>query len=193
METKKTSIDELFRLVMLDVKRKVKLNIELVDEENDIIELRETIEKLTEYVGDKLQDEGENSCKQQIFPLMANAMVGGMTKLFGAETASYYLANEAFRYSLTHMMTVSFYLLKWIQKKNIKINTFEESISDTDIDMYKRLSKTGDTLYKGTAMGLDPNDILQKLYEDGKITIEDVEKMGGSLSVNKNKINKEMN
>lgn len=177
----KATVDELFRVVMIDRKAKKKLNVALKDEIGDFIPIRETIEQLTEYISDKIKQEEPSIYKQQIMPLMAQSMVGGMVKLMGEEQTAFLLSHEIIRISLIHMMTVGFSLLKWVQKKNIKIYTTEEDISDQDLAMYERVSQATDLAVQGSAAGVPPKDIIKELIKSGKLQVEDLKSMGCNI------------
>jgi hypothetical protein len=111
-------------------------------------------------------------------PLMAQSMVGGMVKLLGEEQTAFLLSHEVIRISLIHMMTVGFSLLKWIQKKDIKIYTTEEHISDEDIAMYERVSQANDLAMQGSAVGLHPDEVIKELVKRGKLETSDLKTMG---------------
>lgn len=179
------SVDTIARVIMIDMDRKVKMTVQLRDEEGDEIPLKDTIEKLVEYISDKLKEEEINSTRQQIYPLMAQAMVGGLSKLLGSFYTSVILSNSTVRYSLIHMMTVGFYLLKFIQNKGIKIHTIEEPITADDIEAYQRLSKASDTITNTTLMGYDPKQVVQEMLKNGLLKHEDLEKLGIDGLINK--------
>jgi hypothetical protein len=170
--------EDLFRVVMIDKIRKVKLTIKLKDKDGDEIPIVELVEKLTEYVGDKLADEGESETRQQIFPLMAQAVVAGLMKLLGHSHAAFTLSQETTRYSLIHMMAVAFYLLKWVQQNGVKIYTTEEPVSEEDIDTMVRISKAGDMATQFAALGGDPHRVIKEFLASGELKPEDLQKMG---------------
>ena len=173
--------DELFRIVMIDKPRKVKVNIQLRDKDGDEIPVRETIEKLSEWVSDKLKlndNNNNNQCRNQIFPLMSNAVVGALIKLLGPAYSTFLLSHESVRYSLIHAMVIGFYLLKWMQKKDIKIFTHDEPVTEEDIEMYDRISKANDTSIQAMAAGVNPQEVIKKLVQSGKLKAQDLEQMG---------------
>lgn len=181
-ENPTATADELFRIITIDRKRQVKMSVELRDSDGDVVPIRETIEKLTEYVGDKMKAEGENTCKQQIMPMMAQAVVGGLVKLMKEGPATYMLSQEHIRFSLVHMMIVSFYMFKWIQKKDIKIHTTEEHITQEDIEMYDRISTASDVTTMAAAHGIDPQQVVREMVKEGKLKASDLENIGVELS-----------
>lgn len=175
------STDQLFSVVMIDRARKVKVTIQLRDQDGDEIPVRETIEKLTEWIVDQAKSEDRNVCNQQILPLMGQAMVGGMIKLLGPHSAAVMISGEATRYGLLYMMTVGFYLVKWLQKKKIKIRTFEKPITDEEIEMYDRISKASDISVQASTLGMDPKNIFREMIKAGKLRHSDLEQFGYSL------------
>jgi hypothetical protein len=177
-EQPKGSADEFYRVVMIDPVRKTELKIQLCDSEGDEVSLKETIQQLTEFVADKLKAEDTNTTKHQVTPLMAQAVVRGLIKLAGEAHACVMLSNESVRYALVHMMTVGFYLLKWIQKKKVKIQTTEHPVTDEDIAMYTRCSRATDSLTQFAAAGGDPKQLVKEFISDGTLKKEDLTEMG---------------
>jgi len=174
----KPSTDEFYRVVMIDRHRKVKMSIQLRTETGDEVPIKDAIQKLSEYVMDKVKQEDENSCKQQILPLMAQSMVGGLQRILGPTFTGMILAQDHTRYGIIHMMAVSFYLLKWIQKKNLKIFTIEEPLTQDDIDTYERVSRASSGAIMGQLAGYDGKEILKEMLKTGQIKQEDLAKMG---------------
>lgn len=170
---------DLFKVVLINKIKKVITRISLKTPEGEEVPVRDTIEKLTEYISDKLyKTEEDNVCRDQIYPLMSQAMIGGLVKLLGPHGTALQISDEETRYAMMHMMTVGFYLMKWLQQKDVKIHTWEEEISDEDIAAYERISKTSDLAVKYGQAGGDPKDLMKKLIEMGKIKKEDLEHLG---------------
>ena len=179
------TIDTLFKVVMIDIQRKKKISIQLRDSDGDEVPISETVEKLTEYVDDKVKDTESNPCKQQIMPLMAQTMVRGMSKLMGPSLTNVMLSNSDVRYSLMHMMTVGFYLLKFIQNKKIKIHTVEEDINQEDIDTYMRVDKASNMITMAANMGHDPREVVKEMLRKGLLKRQDIE--GLNLDITEDK------
>lgn len=177
------STDQLFHVAMIDRKRKVRVTIRLRDQDGDEIPIRETIEKLTEWIVDQAKAEERNVCNQQILPLMSQAMVGGMIKLLGSYPSAVMISNEVIRHGLLYMMTVGFYLVKWLQQKEIKIHTIEEPITDSEIEMYDRISHASDISVQASTLGIDPKNILREMIKAGKLKHSDLEQFGYSLDM----------
>lgn len=172
------SVDDIFKVIMIDRKRKVKMHIQLQDKHGDEVPIRETVEKLTEWVLDKVKDDEPNTCQQQIVPLMGQAVASGLIKLLGPSIGTVMMSQEETRYSLVHMMTMSFYLLKWLQKKEIHIHTYEEPVTQDDLDKYDRVSRASDLTVQMASMGGDPKKVIELLLEQGKLKTSDLKEMG---------------
>jgi len=172
------SIDQLLKIVMIDPRRKVKMSVQLRDEDGDEIPISEITEKITEYVSDRMKQEELNSTRQQVIPLMTQAMVSGLYKLMGPQLSSLLMSQEMTRYSLLFMMGVGFYLLKFIQQKNIKIHTIEEEVTQEEIDQYHRMNDASSIASIAAASGADPKEIVRILLKKGAITREDIISMG---------------
>lgn len=168
------SIEELFQVVSIDRHRKVKMHTEFRDASGDEVPIRETIEKITEFVSDKLESEEGNTCKQQVMPAMAQAVVSGLAKSMGINLATYMLGQSHIRYGLLHMMIVAFHLAVWLKKKDIKIHTIEEALTDEDLEMYDRISNASDVITTLAAMGGDPKELLQKMIQSGQLKESDL-------------------
>jgi hypothetical protein len=192
-EHKTASVDELFQITMIDRVRKCKVEICLKDKDGDEVPVRETIEKLTEYVLDKVKDTEGNQCKQQIMPLMGQAMVGGLSKILGLQMTALMLSQDHTRYSLMHMMTVGFYLLQWLKKKEIKIHTTETPLSDDDLAMYDRINSANSAATAAGFMGQDPREVIKSWLKAGKLSQSDLKEMGIDDEINITKDKHEAN
>ena len=177
-KNEEVSLDSLLQLVMIDIKRKVKVSIKLVDEDGDEVSVGETIEQVSQYISDKLESPKENTTSSQVFPLMAQSVTRGLSKLLGGQMASLLLSQEMTRYSLIHMMSIGFYLWNVIHKNGFKIETTEEPVSQEDIDSYRRLNKITDVASTAAALGADPREMIRELLRQGHITRGDIQKLG---------------
>lgn len=172
--------DELLRVVLIDIKKKVRMEVQLRDKDGSDVSVKETIEAVTEYISDKLKDGESNQVQNEVLPLMSQAMICGMVKLFGGDYASLILSNETTRYGILHMMTVGFAALKFIQKKGLKIVRVETPITDEDIQMYQRVNKATDALNQAALLGINPKDLLTEMLKANLLQKEDLIHMGFS-------------
>jgi hypothetical protein len=175
-----SDINNLFRLVLIDLKGKRRLSIKLTDPEGDEVEVRDVTESVTEYIMDKMKSTEPNQIQTEIMPLMSQALVASLVKSQGVELASYVLADEYVRHNFLNMMMVGFALLKFIQKKKLTISTFSEPITDDEIGTYLRTDRASGAITKGAALGYSPLSLLSEMLKEGLIREEDLASMGVS-------------
>ena len=107
---------------MIDGERGVEIALELVDKNGEKYEIKETVEELLDWVLNQSEEEN-NSCKQQILPLISQVMLHGMPKLVDSTEAYTIMSSIDVRYILLNLMTSSFYLMKWMLYNEVKINS----------------------------------------------------------------------
>jgi hypothetical protein len=167
--------EDVFGMVMINKMRNKKVSCVLVDKDGDEIDMAEVITALLGYIQDRLRDDSENEFNDQIMPLMAQAMTSGLGRMIGIQLTGFHMANEVTRHAFIHMMGLSFLLLKWLQQKEITIQTIEEEISDDEIEALDRKSRANEVATMGSLLGGSPREILQQLMDNGQITQEDME------------------
>ena len=180
MSDKNLTVDELIDLVLIDTKHNKKLSIGLTDKDGGSIRVQEVVAAVSSYVSDKMKSEDENAFVSEIFPLMSQATVIGLSETFGAEGAATILASEEIRYALINMMLVGFTLLKFIQKHEIKIYSTKTDISEEEVQRYKRLSKASDALTRASLLGIAPKELLKAMLSRGMLETDDLQQMGVS-------------
>jgi len=167
--------EEIFKMVMINKVKGTTVHVELCDKEGDKVELSDVIEQLLSYVENKLEDEKANQFVDQIMPLMAQSVVSGLGRMLGIRHTAFFLANDLSRVALVNMMSIAFLLLKFVQQKELTIQTYEEEISEEEIEEIERKAKAGSTATMGALLGLDPKEILDNLVEQGEISQSDLE------------------
>jgi hypothetical protein len=167
--------EEMFKMVMINKVKGTAVRVELFDSEGDKVEISDIIEKLLTYIEDKLSNEESNQFVDQIMPLMAQSVVSGLGRMVGLQHTAFYLANETSRRAIINMMAIAFLLLKFVQQNKLTIQTFEEEISEEEIEEIERKAQAGSTATMGAFLGLDPREILENLVEKGEITQEDLD------------------
>jgi len=166
------------KVVAIDRIRKVRMNAELRDTDGSIIDIQDTVENLAEYVLDKMKDEEANTIQRQVFPVMAHAAVTTLTQLVGQQTAGLLMSQELFRSTITSSMMISFLLMQFIKKNDIKIYTSEESITDEEMASYDRVNAATSVTTLAATLGADPKEIIRELIKQGRLTKEDLKALG---------------
>ncbi len=167
--------EDVFKMVMINKVKGTTVHVELYDQDEDKVELSEVIEELLNYIEKKLSDDKANQFVDQIMPLMAQSVVSGLGRMLGIRHTAFFLANETSRVALVNMMSIAFLLLKFVQQKNLTIQTFEKEISEEEIEDIERKAKAGSAATMGALLGMDPKEILENLVEQGEISQDDLE------------------
>ncbi|MAG39563.1 hypothetical protein CMI41_01165 [Candidatus Pacearchaeota archaeon] len=167
--------EDVFKMVMINKVKGTTVHVELYDQDEDKVELSEVIEELLNYIEKKLSDDEANQFVDQIMPLMAQSVVSGLGRMLGIRHTAFFLANETSRVALVNMMSIAFLLLKFVQQKNLTIQTFEKEISEEEIEDIERKAKAGSAATMGALLGMDPKEILENLVEQGEISQDDLE------------------
>ena len=167
--------EEIFKMVMINRVKGTTVNVNLFDKDQDEILLSDIIENLLSYIQKQLSKEDSNQYTDQIMPLMAQTVVSGLGRYLGINHTAFFLADKTLRMSLINMMSISFLLLKYVQQKEIVIQTFEEEISEEEIEEIERKAKAGDVATVGAFLGMDPKEILKDLFEKGEISQTDLD------------------
>jgi hypothetical protein len=169
--------EEVFSLVMINKKRLVKTTIELRDEQGGVVPLHEVVADLLKYLESKLASGEESQVADQIFPMMAQAMVSGLGRLVGTAMTGFFLASDVMRMSTIQMMCISFLLLKYVQEKKLTIYSVEEPVQEEEIQAVERKAKANSIAMLGAMSGLSYKDILKELVDKGELTQEDLANM----------------
>lgn len=171
--------DSIFRLCMVDRKRKVRIEVKLLDPDGDEVPIKEALREITQYTMDKLKGDEPNDVAGKILPMMAESTATALPRLVGPGLASALIAQESVRYPLIHMMTVGFLLLKFIQKNSLKITTIEETLTDEEIEGYERLNRASNAAVLSSMLGGDPKSTLREMFRKGMVTKGDLEELMG--------------
>lgn len=169
--------EDVFSMVMINKNRKVKVTVGLEDDDGDDIPLKDVITELLAYIKDQLNDKEKNQFAEQIMPLMSQAVVSGLGRMIGLRATAFHLSNEMTRAAFIQMMCVGLLLLKFVQQKELKICTFEEDVTDEEIEEIERRSKAHDTATLAALAGHDPKAVLAELQKQGLITEDDLRDM----------------
>lgn len=169
------SPEKVFSLNLIDLKRGVRVKVELQDENNEVFPLYQIAEELIKYIDNEVTRD-ESILVKQIYPLMSQLLISGLGRLFGIEATGYMLNNELIKTSLIEMMSLSFILLKYMQQKKLTMVTTTEPISEGDKQMLiLRSQKIAHQNTISGFIGMNPKDILKELYQNGELTESDLE------------------
>jgi hypothetical protein len=177
--------EDIFTIATLDRERRVKLTVELRDKDEDCIPLKDVIEQLLNYIKDKTKS--GSSFNDQIMPLMAQAMVGALGRLMGIQGTAVILAIPDLRQAFAYTMGLSFLLLKFIQKKELRIHLIEQQLTEEEFEALLRRTRANNVTTLAAMAGENPREVVQEMLRQGKLTQEDVtEILGHELPDNTN-------
>lgn len=166
--------EDVFKMVTLNRTRGIRVKTELRDKDNEAVDLTNIVEELLLYMKDKLSDPASSELASQIMPLMSQAMVSGLGRLIGIRHTGAIITSDILNFSMVQMMCMALLMLKFIQKKELKIFTYEEDISPEEIEDLDRRAEVTKATVVGSLMGLEPREMLRELLKQGKISKEDV-------------------
>lgn len=175
--------EEVFTMVTLNSNKKVRVTVELKDKDGDIVSLPETVESILNFVKEKLNDEEGNQLSDQIFPLMCQSVVSGLGRMLGIPTTALMLAQDNTKIGILYMMCIAFLLLKFVQNNDLKIQTYEEPVTDEEIESIQRKAEANKLATIGLMAGMDPKEILEQLVNEGRLTQEDIDNMSNKKKV----------
>lgn len=176
--------EDVFKMVMVNKIKNTKVKVELQDSEGEKIDLAEVITESLRFIDERMNDKSPegNQFADQIFPLISQATVSTLGRLLGINTAAFYLQNDTTRMSVIYSMSVAFLLLKYVQKHKLTIHTTEVPVSEDEIEEIERRSEANKAAMIGSMMGVDPASVIRHLFEEGKITEEDLSELLGEAS-----------
>ncbi len=169
--------EEIFSMVMINKKKGVQTRIELRDEKGDVVQLHEIVSDLLEYLKDKLASDEDNQVGDQIFPMMAHAMVSGLGRMVGIPLTGFFISSDMMRTSMIQMMCISFLLLKYVQTHKLTIVAIEEPLQQEEIESLERKARANSVATLGALTGLSYKEILKELVDKGELTQEDLAEM----------------
>ncbi len=171
-------LDKFFELMFINKITKKRISIQLENTAGEVVPIKEVLEQVNEYVTNQLNSKETNSTIQQIFPLVAQQASYSVPRLAGADNAMFVFTSGLLKSTVLHQMIVSFYLLKFIQKNNLKIVTLEEDMTDEDIEKFEMASKLASVASMASLAGQDPKEVIKEMLKQGIIKKEDLKNLG---------------
>ena len=170
--------EEAFKMVTINHKKGPTVKVELEDKNGEPISLGDVVEDLLEYMNEKnKENDGDNQFMNQILPLVAQGSISTIGRTAGLQNTAIYLSNPVLRGSFISAMAVGFLLLKYVQQNNLTIKTYEEKLSEEEIEALIKKTQLSSAATIAALSGLNPNEFLEMLVEKGMIDKEDVKNL----------------
>ena len=164
------SKDKSIRIILPE--RQVSVESSFVDNEGYELSNKDLTTQVINLLKKKTKPEADNSVKNRVFPLLAEAGIHLTDQYLGREMSMMISANPAVSMLITYALATGFYLNHFMHKKGMKISTNETKM--TKAEMKKAMSDMSFQQVMTMAMmsGEDPEKIIRKLYKKGKVTLE---------------------
>ncbi len=174
---------QVIQLVLVNPVKKIRVTVQLKDENNNEVELQGVVNELLDYISAKVKDPEENSFVTQVYPLMAGALAMGMTEIVGPQSTDFLLTNDLIKNSYMTMMSTGFLLLQYIKQHNYSIHTVEEELSDDEVADWQAKTLASSIQSKAALLGIDYKLAIAILCKKGDISLEEAGKLlGNSVS-----------
>lgn len=130
--------EQVFKMVTILPKEKVRITAHLEDEEGEKIELATLAKKLTEYVQDHLTKQEATPVNRQLFPLINQWMISCVPRSMGMQLSAILLTAKESRYALSDFGLCVSLMMQYIKQHNLKIVTEETPITEMEYQEYLR-------------------------------------------------------
>lgn len=163
--------EDIFRFATIDKIRNKLISIKLEDASGKEINTKETIEEIKDYIDQQLSSKENNSCIQQVYPLIVNIFNNSIVSSVGDLSISAEIISEPrIRMAIIQEMMITHYLMKYIQKNNIKIISIEKDVNQEDIKKAILLDRINSYGILSTIRGLSFKEILTNILNSGLIS-----------------------
>lgn len=167
--------NELFKLSNIDKIRNKLITIKLEDNDGSEIILKDIIDKINNYINEQLASKEVNVMVQQIYPFISQILAQSIIDVTGDEyTAIMMLSQKVFRNVFMQEMLLSYYIMKFIQKNNIKIVSIERDASEGEIESILTKDSISSFGMLANVAGYTSDETAQALLKSGKITEQDI-------------------
>lgn len=165
--------EDIFQVSTINKNRKVAITASLKDENGNVIEIKEVIEKLLQYMEDNLSTDAKNNgLLDQILPVMAAVVGNAIPKLAGPELSASLFSHPGLRHTITCLPILGFLLLKFIQQHKLKIYTVETNLSNEELQRVQDMDTIASASIRAILAGINPQVIIEELRRQGILTDE---------------------
>lgn len=167
--------NELFKFSNIDKVRNKIISIKLEDKDGSEVEIEHVIEQVNSYINEQLASKEGNVMVRQIYPFISQILAQSLTKVVGSEyTAMMIVSQQLFRNAIMQEMLLSYYIMKFIQKNNIKIVSVEQDASDDQIDSILVKDSISSIGILAGMSGYTSKETIQALLNSGKVSEQDI-------------------
>jgi hypothetical protein len=159
----------------IDIIRKKKITVRIIDSDGDEVDFKEMIDNLNRYITDNMEAEEANLLRDQYAPLTTQLFMSGILYAAGDPRSAAFIASQPdMRVVFTHLMLLSTYFIKLIQKNELQVVTEEIDISDEEIDKINRVNYANQLTAMGSMMGANPREMIKAMIKEGYLQKSDL-------------------
>lgn len=128
--------EDIFSMVTIMPKKKIKVTAYLEDAEGDRILVSEIAESLVTFVNEQLKEQESTPVNSQLFPLCGQFMTSIVPRFVGLQIAGLMFEATAFRNALLTLSLSSTLFMQYIEQHKLKIVTEVTQLSDDEVNAY---------------------------------------------------------
>lgn len=172
--------EDVFKLVTINRVRKVKTRTEITDTDGNTVDMVDLIQQLMTYMKDKVSSHEANQFSDRILPMLAQTMGSFLGRFLGIPKAAFYLAVPDTRDAFQYSMALGLLLYKTVKDKNWTIHTYEEDLTDEELEEIERKSAANNVATLAALSGHNAREVLREMVNQGKLTEKDLKDILGS-------------
>lgn len=144
MQSDEPKPEDVFSMVTIMPKKKIKVTAYLEDKEGDRVLVSEIAESLTSFVNEQMRLDEATPINSQMFPLCGQFMMSIVPRFVGMHLAHLMFQAGGFRQALLTLSLSSTLFMQYIQQHELKVITETTELSDYEVENYLSKSREFD-------------------------------------------------
>jgi hypothetical protein len=128
--------EDVFSLVTVMPKKKIKVTAYLEDSDGDRILVADIAENLVKYITEQMQLQESTPVNSQMFPLCASFMLSIVPRFVGIEASMFLFGGAMFREAMLHLTLASTLFMQYIEQHGLKVVTETTNLTDAEVEKY---------------------------------------------------------
>lgn len=147
--------EDVFQMVTIMPKRKIKMTAHLEDKDGQKITLATIATNLKNYIDGHMENVEDTPVNTQLFPLINQMMVSAIPRHVGLQLSSFLFAARGSRQAISVFGLQIALLMRYIQQHELKIVTEQVKISDKELEDYLSKEAEANSRLRNAIMGED--------------------------------------
>lgn len=144
----KLTPEDVFSMVTIMPKRKIKVTAHLEDKDGEIILVKDIADDLVKFINGEMQQTDSTAVNSQLFPMAGQFMTSIVPRFIGIPVAGVMFESGTMRHGILTFGLASMLLMQYIQQHELKIVTTVTDLSDDEIEDYIRRSRESEERLK---------------------------------------------